>query len=39
MERQEAIRLLTYHAFAHDDVNHPQMEHGFLGSLRPFVVN
>ncbi|WP_339831005.1 hypothetical protein [Paenibacillus sp. FSL R7-0272] len=36
VERQEAIVLLKYHAFAHDDVNHPKMEHGFLGSLRPF---
>ncbi|CAI6056860.1 hypothetical protein PAECIP112173_01625 [Paenibacillus sp. JJ-100] len=36
MERYEAIQLLKYHAFAHDDIKHPKMEHGFLGSLRPF---
>ncbi len=36
MERQEAVLLLKCHAFAHDDVNHPTMEHGFLGSLRRF---
>lgn len=36
MERHEAVRLLKYHAFAHEDIKHPKMEHGFLGSLRPF---
>lgn len=36
MTRDEAVLLLKCHAFAFDDVHHPKMEHGFLGSLRPF---
>ncbi|WP_427051888.1 hypothetical protein [Paenibacillus sp. TC-CSREp1] len=36
MEREEAVFLLKCHAFACDDVTHPKVEHGFLGSLRPF---
>ncbi|WP_342551587.1 hypothetical protein [Paenibacillus sp. FSL R7-0652] len=36
MEPQEAVLLLKCHAFSHDDVNHPKMQNGFLGSLRPF---
>lgn len=33
---EQARDLLRYHAFADDDVNHPKMESGFLGSLRPY---
>ncbi|PYE51228.1 hypothetical protein HUB98_04430 [Paenibacillus barcinonensis] len=36
MEREEAVFLLKCHAFACDDVTHPKVEQGFLGSLRPF---
>ncbi len=36
MNTGQAIRLLRYHAFQDDDVHHPKMERGFLGSLRPF---
>ncbi|WP_458464470.1 hypothetical protein [Paenibacillus sp.] len=36
MEREEAVILLKCHAFSYDDLSHPKMENGFLGSLRPF---
>ncbi|WP_226002568.1 hypothetical protein [Paenibacillus sp. BJ-4] len=36
MNRQGARELLRCHAFMHDDLNHPQMQNGFLGMLRPF---
>ncbi|MEO2207351.1 hypothetical protein ABGV42_26880 [Paenibacillus pabuli] len=36
MRIEEAVLLLKCHAFVHDDVDHPKMETGFLGSLRPF---
>jgi len=36
MTKEEAKKLLKYHGFTHEDVNHPKMEKGFLGMLRPF---
>lgn len=33
---QEAKDLLLVHSFRHPDINHPKMETGFLGSLRPY---
>ncbi|PAF28665.1 hypothetical protein [Paenibacillus sp. 7516] len=36
MRIEEAVLLLKCHAFVHDDLDHPKMESGFLGSLRPF---
>ncbi|KKO51814.1 hypothetical protein [Paenibacillus sp. DMB20] len=36
MDKAEALFLLKCHAFAHDDVEHEKMRHGFLGMLRPF---
>lgn len=33
---EDARTLLAAHSFAHDDINHPTMETGFLGSLRPY---
>ncbi|OMF05407.1 hypothetical protein BK129_15610 [Paenibacillus amylolyticus] len=36
MEREEAVTLLKCHSFSYDDLSHPKMENGFIGSLRPF---
>lgn len=36
MDREYAVFLLKCHAFAHDDLEHPKMQRGFLGMLRPF---
>ena len=36
MDFQEAKELLLLHSFGHPDINHPKMERGFLGSLRPY---
>ncbi|WP_440109601.1 hypothetical protein [Paenibacillus sp. QZ-Y1] len=36
MKREEAVILLKCHAFSYEDLYHPKMETGFLGSLRPF---
>ncbi|WMT41859.1 SMI1/KNR4 family protein [Paenibacillus sp. D2_2] len=36
MDISNAVRLLKCHAFAHDDVDLPKAENGFLGCLRPF---
>ncbi|MGE6574596.1 hypothetical protein [Paenibacillus xylanexedens] len=36
MEREEAVMLLKCHSFSYDDLSHPKMEKGFIGSLRPF---
>jgi hypothetical protein len=36
MTPDEAKELLMLHSFAHADVDHPKMETGFLGSLRPY---
>lgn len=36
MTKKEAKQLLQYHSFRDSDINHPKMEHGFLGMLRPF---
>jgi hypothetical protein len=32
----EAKELLLYHSFIHENINHPKVENGFLGMLRPF---
>ncbi len=36
MTIDEAIELLKFHSFTHEDLNNPKMETGFLGSLRPY---
>ena len=36
MTKDEAKEILKYHSFTHEDINHPKMEKGFLGMLRPF---
>ncbi|MEM6299533.1 MAG: hypothetical protein AAF740_12670 [Bacteroidota bacterium] len=36
MTSQEAKKVLKYHSFTHEDIDHPKMENGFLGMLRPF---
>lgn len=36
MNPDEAREALLLHSFAHPDLNHPKMEAGFLGSLRPY---
>ncbi|MED4732262.1 hypothetical protein P9597_29990 [Aneurinibacillus migulanus] len=36
MNKEEAFFLLKCHAFAHNDLEHEKMQHGFLGILRPF---
>lgn len=36
MTKKEAKRILKYHSFTSEEVNHPKMENGFLGMLRPF---
>ncbi|MCF2716249.1 hypothetical protein [Paenibacillus sp. 203] len=36
MNKQEARELLRCHSFIHDDLDHPKMQNGFLGMLRPF---
>lgn len=36
MTIEEAKQILKYHSFTDEDVNHPKMEKGFLGMLRPF---
>ncbi|MGG4216829.1 hypothetical protein ABEW32_01225 [Paenibacillus jamilae] len=36
MNKQEARELLRCHSFIHDDLEHPKMQSGFLGMLRPF---
>jgi len=36
MTLEEAKQLLKYHSFMDSDINHPKMESGFLGMLRPF---
>ncbi|MBD0403017.1 hypothetical protein [Flammeovirga sp. EKP202] len=36
MTKQEAKRLLMLHSFMSENINHPKMENGFIGSLRPF---
>ena len=36
MNKEEAKQILKYHSFTSEDVNHPKMENGFLGMLRPF---
>ena len=36
MTKEEAKQILKYHSYTNEDVNHPKMEKGFLGMLRPF---
>ncbi|MEK4660299.1 hypothetical protein MHH93_00300 [Priestia sp. FSL H7-0729] len=36
MEREEAVTLLKCHCFSYDDLSHPKMDNGFIGSLRPY---
>lgn len=36
MDREHAVFLLKCHAFVHEDLEHPKMQRGFLGMLRPF---
>ncbi|MEL7123049.1 MAG: hypothetical protein AAFO07_26605 [Bacteroidota bacterium] len=36
MTHEEAKRILKYHSFTDEDINHPKMENRFLGMLRPF---
>jgi hypothetical protein len=36
MNTAEAKELLLMHSFTYSDVDHPKMQSGFLGSLRPF---
>lgn len=36
MDFSTAKELLLLHSFSHPDINHPKMERGFLGSLRPY---
>ncbi len=36
MDASQAKELLLFHSFSHSDINHPKMETGFLGSLRPY---
>ena len=36
MNPAEAKEVLLFHSFAHEDIDHPKMGGGFLGSLRPF---
>lgn len=36
MTKEEALVLLSFHSFTHEDIYHPKMEKGFLGMLRPF---
>lgn len=36
MTKEEAKKILKYHSFIHEDIDHPKMERGFLGMLRPF---
>lgn len=36
MNKEEAFFLLKCHVFAHNDLEHEKMQHGFLGMLRPF---
>ena len=36
MTTEEAKKILKYHSFTDEDINHPKMENGFLGMLRPF---
>ena len=33
---KEAKQKLKFHSLTSDDINHPKMERGFLGMLRPF---
>lgn len=37
MTAEEAKKVLKYHSFTDEDINHPKMEKGFLGMLRPFM--
>jgi hypothetical protein len=36
MTAEQAKELLLMHSFMHDDIEHPKMTLGFLGSLRPY---
>jgi hypothetical protein len=36
MTKEEAKKVLKYHSFINEDINHPKMGKGFLGMLRPF---
>ena len=36
MTRDEAKKLLLMHSFMSEDIEHPKMTTGFLGSLRPY---
>lgn len=36
MTPAQAKESLLIHSFGHPDMNHPKMERGFLGSLRPY---
>lgn len=36
MTKSQAIELLKCHSYNHSDLNHPKMETGFLGMLRPY---
>lgn len=37
MTPKEAKKILKYHSFTDEDLNHPKMKNGFLGMLRPFL--
>lgn len=36
MTEKEALELLKYHSFVHQDTDSPKSEKGYLGMLRPF---
>jgi hypothetical protein len=36
MTTEEAKKVLKYHSFTDEDIDHPKMKNGFLGMLRPF---
>jgi hypothetical protein len=36
MTESEAKELLLMHSYSHPDVDHPKVQKGFLGSLRPY---
>ena len=36
MTKEEAKKNLKYHGFIDKDIDHPKMQKGFIGMLRPF---
>ena len=36
MTVEEARELILLHGYSHPDLDHPKLETGFLGSLRPY---